>query len=69
MGPPGTLAAVMCPTGQVLQGITADGVPVCVSPFGLTAVCGDGIANGSEACDLADLRGATCQSLGLAQAL
>ena len=29
------------------------------------AFCGDGAASGTEACDLTDLRGSTCQSLGL----
>ena len=30
-GPPGTLPAVMCPAGQALQAINADGTPACVS--------------------------------------
>jgi hypothetical protein len=32
-GPPGSLPAVMCPAGQALQGINANGTPVCV-PLG-----------------------------------
>jgi len=35
-GPPGILPAVMCPAGQVMQGINADGTPVCVSQSTLT---------------------------------
>ena len=29
-GPPGTVPTVMCPAGHALQGINADGTPVCV---------------------------------------
>ena len=40
-GPPGTLPVLMCPAGQVLQGINADGTPVCAllpAPSTITAL-------------------------------
>ncbi len=39
---------------------------VCTPAVKGTAYCGDGVKNGSEACDAADLGGATCTSEGFA---
>lgn len=42
-----------------------DEAPGDTPPDAAVAVCGDGVAEGDEACDGADLRGQTCASLGL----
>lgn len=42
-----------------------DEAPGDTPPDAAVPVCGDGVAEGDEACDGADLRGQTCASLGL----
>ena len=63
------LAAANCQSLGFATGTLAcagDCLSYNVSGCNAAATCGDGIANqASESCDLSDLRGATCTSLGL----